>query len=84
MIIIYHLSFRKDLKKLTREIQNSFKERVEVFISNPFDPILNNHKLSGENKGLRSINMTGDIRALYYIIENDRIMFIRIGSHSNL
>ena len=49
-----------------------------------FNPLLNNHYLGGEYEGCRSINITGDIRAIFYIKQNSDVVFINIGSHSEL
>lgn len=76
--------FKKQLKKLPKKIQEQFSVRLEVFIDNPFDPVLNNHRLSGKLKHLRSINVTGDVRAIYEQISGDKALFFMIGDHSEL
>ncbi len=43
---------------------------------------LNNHPLKGEYTGVRSINITGDFRAHYTILEDNHRYFIAIGTHS--
>ena len=48
-----------------------------------FHPLLNNHSLGGEYNGCRSINITGDIRAIFYV-KTDVVVFINIGSHPEL
>ncbi|OGE71342.1 hypothetical protein A2617_00135 [Candidatus Daviesbacteria bacterium RIFOXYD1_FULL_41_10] len=60
-----------------------FRKRFELFLSNPFHPQLNNHLLTGNYKGYRSINITGDWRALYSENENS-IIFELLGTHSQL
>ena len=52
-------------------------------MANEFHPILNNHALSGEYEGYRSINITGDLRVLYRR-EGEVVIFVTIDSHSNL
>ncbi len=61
----------------------AFKERLEIFIEDPFDPRLRNHPLKGKLKGYRSINITGDWRALFKEVE-DGVYFVIIGTHSQL
>lgn len=39
--------------------------KLRLFMDDPFSPLLNNHALQGEVAGLRSINISGDWRALY-------------------
>ena len=51
--------------------------------ANPFDLRLNNHPLKGAYASCRSINVGGDLRAIYEI-NNDRIVFRLIGTHAEL
>jgi len=83
MEIFRHKSFKKQYKKLPEKIKIKFKERIHIFLNNPYDPALNNHALSGDLKKYRSINITGDIRA-WYEPHKEKIVFIKIGSHSEL
>lgn len=83
MTIHLHKNFKKTYKKLTEPQKKKFKERRNLFMINEFDPILNNHALSGEYVGYRSINITGDLRVLYKK-NGDFVTFIKIDSHSNL
>ncbi|MDD4530913.1 MAG: hypothetical protein PHO80_05195 [Candidatus Gracilibacteria bacterium] len=58
-----------------------------IFINNPFDKILNNHELLGQQKGNRSINITGDLRVIFKETSNGKyefVEFINIGNHSDL
>ncbi|MCA9365597.1 type II toxin-antitoxin system mRNA interferase toxin, RelE/StbE family [Candidatus Kaiserbacteria bacterium] len=48
------------------------------------NPSLRNHSLSGKWKGHFSINVTGDTRAIYFVIEDDVVRFVAIGSCSEL
>ena len=45
---------------------------------------LNNHALHGEYLGYRSINITGDLRAVYEIQDEKAVKFLFIDTHSNL
>lgn len=83
MIIVYHREFLKDFKKLRLKEANKFKERLVLLEKDEFNPILNNHPLKGEFEGLRTINVTGDLRAIYKR-EKNLAIFIAVDSHSNL
>jgi len=83
MIIIYHRDFKKSYKKLPPKIKEKLEDRLRLFSKDEFSPILNNHALTGEYKGYRSINVTGDLRAVFKRT-NDDAMFVKIGSYSNL
>ena len=84
MEIRLHRSFDKDYKKLKLSEKKKFKERRDIFLKDEFDLILNNHLLKGKYQGLRSISITGDLRAVYKRIDKDIVIFVAIDSHSNL
>ncbi|HEY5600837.1 MAG TPA: type II toxin-antitoxin system mRNA interferase toxin, RelE/StbE family [Patescibacteria group bacterium] len=84
MTIAYHRNFTKGFKKLPIKHQDKFKQRLRLFKEDSFSPTLNNHELIGNYKGYRSINVTGDLRAVFKIEEDDNILFVKIDSHSNL
>jgi addiction module RelE/StbE family toxin len=75
--------FEKNLKKAPLEIKIAFRKRMEIFSEDPFSSILNNHSLTGIYKGYRSINITGNWRAIYSEYPN-KIVFIALGTHSQL
>ncbi|OGZ12425.1 MAG: hypothetical protein A3D67_00680 [Candidatus Lloydbacteria bacterium RIFCSPHIGHO2_02_FULL_51_22] len=60
------------------------EKRLILFIDEPFHPILSNHRLRGKLKDLYSINVAGDMRALYRIIDAETIEFVLLDTHSNL
>ncbi|MBI3671593.1 type II toxin-antitoxin system mRNA interferase toxin, RelE/StbE family [Candidatus Azambacteria bacterium] len=84
MQIIFHKNFVKKLSKLPLKAQNAFYKKLEVFYSDKFNVLLNNHPLSGEYDDKRSINITGDYRAIFEERENGDVIFILIGTHSEL
>ena len=83
MIISYSKNFLKQAKKLNKPVGQKLLERIELFSKNPLDPKLNNHPLKGKYKNYRSINVTGDFRALY-LVQDDFIIFDVVGTHSQL
>ncbi len=84
MIAYTHRRFDKRYAKLPKKVQERFKDRRNIFLSNPFDPILENHPLTGEYAGCRSINVTGDYRAIFYHVSDSIVRFIKIGTHHEL
>lgn len=83
MIVRLHKNFEKKYKKLKKSEKDKFQERINIFLTDEFNPILNNHPLKGKYEGYRSVNVTGDLRAIYKREENLAI-FVTINSHSNL
>jgi addiction module RelE/StbE family toxin len=83
MTIAYSKNFIKQAKKLHLEARKKLLERIAIFSDNPLHPLLRNHQLKGKHKEYRSIDITGDIRALYMQKENEAI-FDTVGTHSQL
>ncbi len=83
----YSRLFRKQYDKASVKIRFSFGQKLQLFIKNPHHPLLRNHELKGEYVGYRSINVTGDWRALYSEKGEDKkivIVFETLGTHSQL
>ena len=80
---IYHKTFEKSYAKQTIEVKNAFKERRNLLMIDSEHPLLRAHKLQGKWKGCWSINITGDIRAIFKM-EGFIAIFLEIGSHSQL
>lgn len=84
MYLHYSKLFKKKYKALSPQIKSKVEEKLAIFVADQFDEVLNNHKLNGEYKGYRSINITGDIRIVYRV-EDDTICYLHtIGTHSDL
>ena len=79
-----HKNFLKKYIKLRPGDKQKFKERRDLFLNDPFSPILNNHALEGKFKGYRSINIGGDLRVVYKLVADDIALFVTIDTHSNL
>jgi addiction module RelE/StbE family toxin len=84
MKILFHRNFEKDYVKLRISEKNKFKKRLTIFAENPFDPTLGNHALNGKYHAYRSINIGGDLRAVYKTVKNDEYLFVAIGTHAKL
>lgn len=84
MRIDFHTSFDKQFKKLPKKHQEQFKKRLVLFAQDKTDPILNNHRLNGRYANYRSINVNGDIRAVFIEHTPGHVEFAYIGTHSQL
>lgn len=84
MQYILSKQFEKSFTKLPKKVKTKAIEQLKVFIVDPMDVQLNNHSLSGKWRNYRSINISGDIRALYTKVDDDIVRFVDIGSHSEL
>jgi addiction module RelE/StbE family toxin len=84
MEAILHKNFKKQFKKIPPKVQEQFFERVELFLRDKFNPILKHHSVEWAYPGWWSINITGDWRALYEPTNKDIVVFMKIGTHSQL
>ena len=84
MIIHTHRNFDKKFKKLKSSEKLKFFERRNIFINDQFNSILNNHALKGNYEGCRSINIGGNLRAVFKTVDNNMVLFVDIDTHSNL
>ncbi len=76
--------FDKQFSKFSDKVKNQCIEKIEIFMQNPYYETLNNHNLGGKYRGCKSIDVTGDIRIIYEILEKNIAYFLAIGSHSEL
>jgi addiction module RelE/StbE family toxin len=83
MDISYSKAFIKQAKKLSPEIRKKILECVAVFSKNPLHSTLRNHALRGKYKGYRSIDITGNVRALY-LQHDTEATFDAVGTRSQL
>lgn len=65
-------------------MQEQFDERLRLFLVNEKDPLLRLHPLRGKFGGYYSINVSGDLRALFYREGDEVVIFALIGTHSQL
>ncbi|OGH69596.1 MAG: hypothetical protein A3C90_04160 [Candidatus Magasanikbacteria bacterium RIFCSPHIGHO2_02_FULL_51_14] len=84
MKVYYHKPFIKKLRKLTAKLRQQAVSRLALFADNPNHPKLENHALKGKYRGMRSINMTGDYRAIFRCESDDVCLFVDIDNHNNL
>lgn len=86
--INFSKNFDKELKKTPLKIKIAFRRRLNLFIQDQFHPTLNNHSLRGKLVGYRSINITGDWRAIFSVRVSNKgkqiVIFEMLGSHSHL
>ena len=84
MKVKLHKKFTKQFSKLNKKEKLKCKGRLNLFLDDPFNKLLKNHALQGKYKGLRSINMGGDLRAIYEMINSGTAFFVDLDTHSNL
>ena len=86
MKIKYHKEFLKNYKKRIKpypKLASQFTKQLTIFIKNPKETCLRDHKLVGKKKSFRAFSISGDIRVVYLIV-NDEIWLYDIGSHNQV
>ncbi|MCX6712461.1 MAG: type II toxin-antitoxin system mRNA interferase toxin, RelE/StbE family [Candidatus Vogelbacteria bacterium] len=81
--VSFSRNFKKKLKNLSKKTRLQFYERLGIFVIDKYNPILKNHQLNGDYEGSRSINIAGDLRAIFDDY-GDIVIFINIGDHHQL
>lgn len=82
--IVYTRTFRKQYARLNPKVRDQFKARQRLWLQDPFHPSLRLHRLTGQYSDYYSINITGDMRALYQKVGDKLVIFGFIGTHSQL
>lgn len=87
MIVEWHESFQKAYKQRIRsdvKLVRRVKERLETFQNNPQNPLLRDHALTGIRHGQRAFSITGDIRIVYFPVNDTHVLLLDIGTHNQV
>ncbi len=84
MIIRFSSRFKRAYRKLSEEQRIGVDAAIYLFVQNPFDPRLRNHKLSGQKKGIRSISAAYDLRLLYIEKGQSVALMLMVGTHDEV
>ena len=87
MQVTYDASFKRDYKKWIK--QNPAKEKllkqvIDLFILDPFHPLLKTHKLKGNLKECYAITVEYDLRIIFYFEDAIHAVFISLGKHDEV
>ncbi|MBD2162944.1 type II toxin-antitoxin system mRNA interferase toxin, RelE/StbE family [Calothrix membranacea FACHB-236] len=85
-------SFKRAFKRLVRrkpELQERIQERLALLAVDPFDPLLQTHKLKGKLSGAWACSVEYDCRIVFNFVENpesgeEEILLIDIGTHDEV
>lgn len=76
--------FEKNFANLPKPVKKRVLVVLQKFVDDPLDTSLRSHRLSGKWNNHFSIDVTGDIRAVYVYVLKDVVHFVAVGSHSEL
>jgi addiction module RelE/StbE family toxin len=85
-------SFNRAFKRLVRrqpELEQRIEERLAILTVDPFDPLLQTHKLKGKLSGAWACSVEYDCRIVFNFVENpdsgqEEIVLIDIGTHDEV
>jgi addiction module RelE/StbE family toxin len=85
--LVWHTSFTRTFKKAGRknpEIKDRLQEALELFVRDPYHPMLGTHKLSGKLKGHHAFGLGYDFRVVFKFIDQEEVALISIGRHEEV
>jgi addiction module RelE/StbE family toxin len=87
MEVSFSSSFKRAFKKRIKgnpDLESRFWQKLEQFTIEPFAPTLKTHKLSGKLRDFWSFSIDYDARVLFYFTEDEKAVFVDIGSHDEV
>ena len=87
MEVSFSSGFKRAFKKRIKgneDLELKFWQKLEIFTVDPYDQRLKTHKLSGKLKDLWSFTVDYDERVLFYFTEDEKAVFVDIGSHDEV
>ncbi|TWH40264.1 type II toxin-antitoxin system YafQ family toxin [Dulcicalothrix desertica] len=90
--LVFASSFNRAFKRLIKrqpELLQRIRERLALLATDPFEPLLETHKLKGKLAGSWSCSVDYDCRIVFKFVENleneeEEILLIDIGSHDEV
>lgn len=74
--------FKKEFKRLPKQVRQKTEEKENIFRDNPFSSILNTHKLHGKYKNYWFFSIDNSYRIMFkFLNSNTKAVFIDIGNH---
>jgi len=86
MQIKAHRKFAQNYQKRIakdHKLVSKFQDKLKQFLSDPTNPILKDHKLIGKLSSYRAFSITGDVRVVYRIVD-DELWLYDIGTHNQV
>jgi len=85
--VTWDQGFKKIYKKKVQnneDLRKKFREALNIFSENPFNPRLRTHKLTGKLEGLWAFSVTYNCRVVFSFLSKNAILLIDVGSHDEV
>jgi mRNA-degrading endonuclease YafQ of YafQ-DinJ toxin-antitoxin module len=80
-------AFQRSYKKLIKgkpDLQKKFRERLALFIANPYDPLLETHKLKGKMKKFWAFSLNHSLRVAFVFEDSNSVRLENVGPHDDV
>ncbi len=88
MEVSFSDSFKKAYRKRVKatDAESLFWQKLDLFISDPFESKLKTHRLSGKLKDLWSFSLDYNLRVIFYFTKDKpkKAVLIDIGTHDEV
>ncbi len=85
--VAFSSSFLRAYKKLikgNKGLEAEFREKLVIFMDNPYDSRLKTHKLSGKLSNIWSFSINFQIRVTFCFIDDSKIILEYIGTQNEV
>ena len=84
--VAFSFSFKRALKQFLKKQPQKHQpiSTIDLFISDPYHPALETHKLKGKLSGFPAFSIEYDFRIIFYFASTEKVIFINIGSHDEI
>ncbi len=82
MQIYYSTKFKREYKKLPKQVKLLAEEKEQIFRKDLFDKRLDTHKLHGKLKEYWAFSIDGKNRIVFEFAKKNAIWFHSVGDHS--
>ncbi|MBI2326962.1 type II toxin-antitoxin system mRNA interferase toxin, RelE/StbE family [Candidatus Curtissbacteria bacterium] len=86
MRILFHKNYLKHYRKRilpNKKLDKRLENRLELFMKDPSNPLLEDHRLTGDKKEYRAFSITGDYRVVYKKFD-DTVVLYDVGTHNQV
>jgi mRNA-degrading endonuclease YafQ of YafQ-DinJ toxin-antitoxin module len=76
-------AYKKKLKQYP-EMKQQLSTALNLFVKNPYHPLLKTHKLGGPLKGSFAFSLGYDLRVVFKFLDEDEVFLETIGTHEEV
>ncbi len=87
--LIWDEKFKRIYKKWSQrhpDLEEQFRNRMELFVTDPFHPSLKTHRLSGVLKGSWAVRINYEQRLVFKFVDKQKkkVLLIDMGTHKEV